>query len=213
MEDLQRSALSNLLPPVKHPPPGATTLWQDVQAGECHPLALHGPQWELEWSPWGQEEHFLQNLLLFIYFFKSNQCVVSMPYGGCQSLWLTLGLRNDWLEATQLLLWRDGASPHLGIQAAVCVRLLVVGLAQAEAACAHPPHRELLFPTGSAQSSTSLPRLQQPRAPSLLPSSLHEVLGGKGQTKAQKPHHFSPLHPLAQPFLPFIMYFNRNGPR
>lgn len=62
-----------------------------------------------------------------------------MPYGGCQNLWLALGLRSDWLEATQLLLWRDGACPHLGIQAAVCVRLLVVGLAQAEAACAPPP--------------------------------------------------------------------------
>lgn len=70
-----------------------------------------------------------------------------MPYRGCQSLWLALGLRNDWLEATQLLLWRDGASPHLGIQAAVCMSLPVVGLAQAEAACAPPlpgasfPHR------------------------------------------------------------------------
>lgn len=81
-----------------------------------------------------------------------------MPYGGCQNLWLALGLRSDWLEATQLLLWRDGACPHLGIQAAVCVRLLVVGLAQAEAACAPPPHTGSFFsPQGQSRAPPPCP--------------------------------------------------------
>lgn len=107
--------------------------------------------------------------------------------------WLALGLQSAWLEATQLLLWRVGACPHLGMQAAVCARLLVVGLAQGEAACAPPIHRELLFPIGSAQSSTSLPRLQQPRAPSLLLSSLHEVLGGRDKQRPRSHIIFLPF--------------------
>lgn len=56
-----------------------------------------------------------------------------------------------------------------------------------------PPHRELLFPTGSAQSSTSLPRLQQPRAPSLLLSSLHEVLGGRDKQRPRSRIIFLPF--------------------
>lgn len=56
-----------------------------------------------------------------------------------------------------------------------------------------PPHRELLFPTGSAQSSTSLPRLLQPRAPSLLLSSLHEVLGGRDKQRPRSRIIFLPF--------------------
>lgn len=55
------------------------------------------------------------------------------------------------------------------------------------------PHRELLFPTGSAQSSTSLPRLLQPRAPSLLLSSLHEVLGGRDKQRPRSRIIFLPF--------------------
>lgn len=109
------------------------------------------------------------------------------------------GLQSSWLEAAQLLLWRDGACPHLGIQAAVCLRLLLVGQAQAM----QPAPWELLLPTGSAQSSTSLPRLK-PRAPSLLLSSLHEVWG-EGRDKQRPSIHIISLPFTLRPSLFFLL--------
>lgn len=106
-------------------------------------------------------------------------------------------LQSGWLEAAQLLLWRDGAYAFrwASRQAAVYLRLLVVEQAQAEAACAPGaslPHRV-------SPELHPLPRLQQPRAPALPLSSLREVLCVRGGRAKQRPSS----HII---FLPFTLW-------
>lgn len=63
-----------------------------------------------------------------------------------------------------------------------------------------------------AAALSLVPPAPENKAPGPLSSSLLRVPGG-GMNKSLTQHPFPPRHPLAHPFLPFIMYFNRVRPR
>lgn len=137
-----------------------------------------------------------------------------MPYGDRQSPWLCPG-PSEWLArgCTAASVERWSLRLPLGIQAGSCVFEAARGGTGPGRSSLCP--RSFSSPQGQprAPPPAQIAAAEGPCSPPLLPARGLVCVRGKGQTKAQQPHHFSPLHPLAQPFLPFIMYFNRSRPR